>query len=477
MRETIKPIFEATLEGGINIAATLDTRNSRKNTPISIRVSYQRRSWYYGTGISLPLSNEKSTGRDIEKDTTLEDYDGIRNAKGGKGKYSPIKVEIQRVFDKVKGVVNEMKSSKSPFTLTGLKENLSRQNAPLHTSKTLYQLWTEYGESKDSNKTREQYRQASISFYKSLGCDTHRIEGEDGKPSRKMILSGRALSLKPEDLTPKKISDWEQHCKAIGNSQATISMYQRALRALLNHLQEEGIIQERPKYTIKNGGRRQDDFITVPDILKIKAYQGEYKAQADWWLLLYLMNGLNLKDASELRYNDDYKFNHELSFIRSKTSHKTPSRVFIPIIPELEELLKVYAADPKDGELVFPQILSNAKTETQRDSRVHDFNAWIREGMSEVCESLGIKPVTASTARNSYVTCLTWHGTSDAFIDVMVGHSSGNELLRGYQGKISPKKRLRINELLLVDPEEEEEEDNDGIKEKGRRTKKTNQKL
>ena len=71
----------------------------------------------------------------------------------------------------------------------------------------------------------------------------------------------------------------------------------------------------------------------------------------------------------------------------------------------------------------------------------------------------GIRPVTASTARNSYITTLTWHGIQDAFIDSIVGHVDSKNVLRSYQGTISPKKRAKVNSLLFVDPEIEEDEE------------------
>ena len=135
-----------------------------------------------------------------------------------------------------------------------------------------------------------------------------------------------------------------------------------------------------------------------------------------------------------------------------------PVIVNIPITEPLRVLLNKYASAPNLGTRVFPQILLQAETPRQIDYRVHDFNRIIRQGMQKVCAELDIRPVTASTARNSYITTLTWHGISDAFIDSMVGHVDTKNVLRGYQGIISPKKRMKLNNLLFVDPEAETEE-------------------
>ena len=109
---------------------------------------------------------------------------------------------------------------------------------------------------------------------------------------------------------------------------------------------------------------------------------------------------------------------------------------------------------PEKGKLVFPQIKGSATTEAQVDSRIHDFNKKvIREWLELPCTELGIRPISAQFARNSFITCLTHHGVSDSFIDRAVGHA--DNLLRGYQGEFSKKKRLEFNKMLFLDPESE----------------------
>ena len=205
--------------------------------------------------------------------------------------------------------------------------------------------------------------------------------------------------------------------------------------------------------------RRKQDFLTVPDIIKIRDYEGPNKLAADWWIILYHCNGSNLKDIAQLTWSEDAIYGSEFSYVRAKIENKVPVVVNIPITEPLRELLNKYASAPNLGSLVFPQILLQAETPRQIDYRVHDFNRIIRLGMQKVCAELDIRPVTASTARNSYITTLTWHGISDAFIDTMVGHVDSKNVLRGYQGVISPKKRMKLNNLLFVDPEAENEDE------------------
>jgi len=433
------------------MAAILDTRHQQegKKTPIAIRVTYQRAVWYYATGIKLPLTD---TG------DTLKDYDGICKAKGTKGKYSPTKMEIQSVFDKVKTTAQKLNNSPRGFSLAALKDEL-KPTVTTSGTRTLYEEWLMFAGSKTANKTREQYKQAAVSFFKSLGCKTGRVLQEDGRMSRRMELTGRKLNLKPSDLTPSMIDGWSAKLAEEGKTQASIAIYTRPLRALIHDMERRGVIKEAFKVTVSEGERRQDNYLKVPDIRKIWEYEGEGKEWADWWMIVYFCNGCNLKDLSELRYTNDYTYNNELTFVRSKTKGKSPSRVYIPITEPLKELMEKYAAPYSNGAFVFPRILAGAVSESAKDNRVHDFNAAIREGMKTVCKNTEIikENVTTATARNSYITTLSWHQVSDNFIDNMTGHVTGNKVLRGYQGQISPKLRLKYNNLLLIDPEEENE--------------------
>ena len=435
----INSIFSENVSGAF-VTATMDTRKVRELMPVAIRVTYLRKVWYYQTGVSVKES----------------DYNEIVKANRGKGENQKYKDMIKAVFDKVTTATRELTNA-NRFSIEVLKNEIGKRGAV--SKSTLLDYWIELKNSKDKAKTREQYNCAAISFYKFMGAKTKR-----NPDTNRLELYGNGTDIKPNDLTPELIKDWErwmaQEVKdkdgkvtKIALSTASRSVYLRAFRAVCLDLQQNGIIRKAPEMTIKQGGRRSDDFLQVSDILKIFDYSGQSKEWADWWMILYLSNGSNLRDISELVWPHDSV--SEFSFERSKMADKQPITVNIPILPELQILLDKYATIRQEGARVFPQILRDAKTETAITHRVHDFNADIRKGMQLVCSELGIKTATASTARNSYITTLTWHNTADAFIDAMVGHSDGKSVLRGYQGKASPKRRAAINSLLLTDPEED----------------------
>lgn len=436
----IESIKEGTLQGGVKVSATLDTRHERgKGIPVEVRVCYQRSYFHYATGVTLPL---------VPDGDTLDDYEAIRISRGVKGKYAELKKSIIAVYDRIEDVCNEL-LAKRRFSLTALRDEMKPRVMDVLDSPSLFQLWQDFAGTK-SMKTADQYRQSCVSFFKSRGCKTSRVIQEDGTKSRRMELQGSALKMKPVEVTTGVINEWVRNMSESGNSAATIAMNLRAMKALLNSLIEDGTIQELPKFKIKSGGKRDEDVLPVRDILKIMNYEGEYKDMASWWMIVYLSNGANVRDLAELKYTDSYQYDHTLNFIRHKTHSKSPSKVVVPVIPELQALLDKYAAPYKPGELVFPDIFGTAVSESQKLSRVHDFCAWIREGMAEVCKSLNIRPATVNTARHTFATVLKAHGIPTDFIDIAMGHS--RKEISSFYVTMFAEQRQKINALLLQEP-------------------------
>lgn len=426
----------------VYVAAVLEKRFPKKDgtCPIVIRVTFKRERWLYRTGVSL----------------TIEDYVKALNLKTYSGDLYKAKQQVHSVFKKVYDTIAEL-NSKNGFSFDNLKKAIA--NPVTKSKETLYEYWYRFGEGKLTEKTREQYREAARNFYRFLDCTFKRVPDPENPGQKIIVAKGAKLKIAPSYIDENVIADWTKQMAEDGLSDSTISIYLRAMRAVLNSLKDSNVIPERPKFVIKAGTRRKEDFITVPEIIKIRDYDGPDKAAADWWIILYLCNGSNLKDLAKMTWNEDYFAFHELSFFRGKIADKVKVPVRIPIVPELQKLLDEYASVPQKNARVFPQILLEAETDLQEENRVHDFNRFIRLGMKAVCGDLKIRPITASTARNSYITTLTFHGISDAFIDSMVGHVNSKNILRGYQGTISPKRRMKINSILFEDPEIEDDND------------------
>lgn len=438
-----EPLFVSTCEN-ILINTFFDARRIKKNGlyTIYVRVNCHHQRLLLPTGVSL----------------SDDDYAAALQVKAGSSAIRKARAQVGQLFNKVVDAVNAL-NAENKFSFENLKSALaSPQQKQSQKSTTLYEYWVQFGESKNTQKTREQYSNALKNFYRYLGCTVTTVTDEATKV-KSLVIKGKKSKLLPSFVNEAVIEEWQDYMTKQGLSYSSKSIYLRALRAVLNSLGEKKIIGQTPKFNIKSGTRRKEDFIPVSDIIKIRDYEGRNRKAADWWLILYLCNGSNMKDIAKLVWDDDFFYKNELSYVRGKIADKVKVTVHIPITEPLKQLLDKYATEPEKGRRVFPQILLNATTEAEIESRTHDFNRQIRKGMQYVCKQLGISPVTASTARNSYITTLTWHSISDAFIDAMVGHVDSKNVLRGYQGTISPKKRLKVNNLLFVDPEIDEDEE------------------
>lgn len=429
----------------VYLRAFLDIRRQKNDGtfPIYIRVTYQGEKWLYATGVCM----------------TDDDYAKIFTLKNGSSPLHKSRSQVTKAFTKIYDAVVAL-NAENKFSFDNLKKAIANpEKAIAKKSNTLLEYWIEFGESKNTEKTRLQYSTALKSFYRFLGCSVESVSDPSSPQQKSLVVKGKKAKIAPSFVDETLIGQWEASMSEAGLSDSTKSIYLRALRAVMYSLGQKKLISEIPKFTIKAGTRRKEDFIPVSDIVKIRDYQGHGRKAADWWLILYLCNGSNLKDLASLVWGDDYFYNKELSYVRGKIADKVKVTVHIPVIEPLKQLLDKYGTEPEKGRRVFPQILLNASTEAEMESRTHDFNRQIRKGMQGVCAKLGIRPVTASTARNSYITTLTWHGISDAFIDSMVGHVDSKNVLRGYQGTISPKKRAKVNNLLFIDPEIEDDEE------------------
>lgn len=246
----------------------------------------------------------------------------------------------------------------------------------------------------------------------------------------------------------------------------------RATRAVFNQAYKDGHTTMVPNFKglIHAGNRRRLNALTVEEILKLWEYwlaapdkQSKYARAVGRWLLLYCLNGMNTIDMAKLVWTEKAAVSQrfpQFVFIRSKIDRankpvgKQLDETFVPIIPQLRLLLDAYASPYNPGELVFPDIFLNAVTDEQKSIRVHDFNRRISKNIKDVCESLGIQPVTPQYARNSFISALAHHGVMTAYIDYAVGHATSevSALLAGYISNVTPAMMQAFNEKIFIVP-------------------------
>lgn len=411
------------------IVLILDPRSKSEQTHVTVRVTYNRKSFYYRTGLQCDL----------------EMWDKLHAAKGT-SKANIIKKGQEEVFDKVVSKVTDL-FSREQFSFDRLKQVLKGRN-----QETFSYLWESIIDNlrKEGRAgTADSYSNAYNSFSKSIG------------PNIPYTQIGVEI-----------VEKWTEKMIEANLSQTTIGIYHRSMRVVINRAIADGNITPNQypfgkasnKISIKKGRSKTEAYLPVIDILKLKSYDTPEKREkyhtkwiceaVNMFLFSYLANGMNLMDICLLTYNNHY-FNSEgkeLMFVRKKTETTSESeiQIIVPIIPELQEILDYYASAPSKDSYVFPDLLKGETDPIKIKAIVKDLNADFGFRLKKAAKEVGIsKPVSMTYARHSFATNLTHAGVSERYIAQAMGHSNKN-VTGGYIAPFSSQKKVLFNSMLLI---------------------------
>ncbi len=411
--------------------------------PLSICVTHQRVRRYFPTG--RKVASEKEYQALFSKSNAAIE----------------IRKELRQKFDQVGDKADEL-IMLNRFSPAELKSRLDKSEGKV-TEQTMkaddtFSYWSALGASKEKVKTREMYASALDWF--------------------KLFRKDKPISLGAVDTAViTRFAKWLDQQKARNGSEQPLSLdtrmvILRATRAVFNQAFKDGHSLAAPNFKglIHAGNRRRLNALTVEEVLKLWEYwlaapdkQTKYAHAVGRWLLLYCLNGMNTIDMAKLVWTEKAASNQkypQFVFIRSKIDRankpigKLLDETAVPIIPQLRQLLDVYASPYYPGSPVFPDIFLNAVTDEQKAIRVHDYNRRISKNIKDVCESLGIQAVTPQYARNSFISALAHHGVMTAYIDYAVGHATSevSALLAGYISNVTPAMMQAFNEKIFIVP-------------------------
>jgi len=240
-------------------------------------------------------------------------------------------------------------------------------------------------------------------------------------------------NVKLDEITPDNLRKYEKWMLDEGKSITTVGMYLRCVRSVFNKAINDGLIAKelypfgRRKYEVPTGNNIKK-ALAIADIAKIYSYETEpystIDMARDYWIFLYLCNGMNVKDFSRLKY-ENIK-GDTLSFIRAKSArtkrHVEPIRV--PLLEDARRIIEKWGQPPKYPEtFIFPILKKGITPERERQliqQKIHVINEHLRT----VAGDLGIESLTTYTARHSYATILKRSGASTEFISEALGHSN-----------------------------------------------------
>lgn len=397
---------------GLTIAAILDSRRPLANGeyPVKIRVTYQRKQTYYPTG--------KSMSEDAWESLNISRRSDIVAARK----------DIENSFSLVKASAQELIET-GIFTIDMLNTRMSRGQS----------MSLKMAIESKINQLREDAKIGSADVYASLFRSLKIFAPKD---------------VRYEDVSPMWLKRFEESMRKSGKSQTTIAMNMRSLRSIINDAKRAGLIKDalypfgRGKYEIQEGEGRKL-ALTLEQIGQVARYDDGTDTTAkyrDYWLFLYLCNGINVADFVKLKY--DNIVNGEIYFVRQKTEHRTRTRkeICVPISSPMQEIIDRWGNPPEKGNYIFP-ILKGDESELERNNKTKYFTRSINRRMQSISKALGISHISTYTARHSFATVLKRSGTSIAYISESLGHQN-IKTTENYLASFEREERAKNAELL-----------------------------
>jgi integrase/recombinase XerD len=265
--------------------------------------------------------------------------------------------------------------------------------------------------------------------------------------------------VKFSDVTPEFLRDYEKWMLNNKNSITTVGIYLRSLRTIFNNAIDEGSITKeyypfgKKKYEIPTGNNIKK-ALTLNDIALLYNYQpekGTSEAMAkDFWLFMYLCNGINMKDVCLLKYKNIK--GDKIFFERAKTARtkRKVEPIEIIIIPDVERIISILGNKDKNPDnYIFP-ILQKGITPERERQLIQQIIQVVNSHMKNIASKLGITSKTTTyAARHSFATILQRNGVSTSFISEALGHSNVITT-QNYLAGFEDESKREINKALLA---------------------------
>ena len=373
---------------GVTVTVILDTRRllANGNYPIKTRVTHRRQHVYYPTGKSLSPEDWDRLGT-----TRLRTLLNVRH-------------DVESSFNLVRAAIEEL-TDRGCFSFERLDSRIKGCG-----TRTILEA---VAAREQEERTAGHISTADI--YRAL---------------LRAMSEFSTRNLQYQDISPSWLMRFEDFMRGQGKSQTTIAIYLRALRGIFNRAKADGIIKEmqypfgQGRYVIQEGsGRKMALSIKqIGAIAKFDDGKPSTLRYRDYWLFLYLCNGLNVADFVQLRYRNIQ--NGELSYVRQKTRHRTKSvrPIRAIVVPLMQEIIRKWGNPPAPNNYLFP-VLEGKETATQLKTKTKTLTRIINRRMQKIAGALGIDHISTYTARHTFATVLKRAGANIAYISESLGHS------------------------------------------------------
>lgn len=381
---------------------------------ISIRVTYDRKKKYFPTPLSMSVSDFEKT-------------QGPKPREPYKGYALRLQAFEKKAADIIKGM--------PVFSWTGFEKAYLTNRAAKN---SISQAFTDY-----SQALRESGRIGTAVSYECAQSSLNKF----------------SKGLNFVDVTPELLQKYEKWMLTQGNSITTVGIYIRSLRTLFNNAISEGLLTKdlypfgKKKYEIPTG-RNIKKALTLSDIeliYKHKPEPGTMTERAkDYWVFMYLCNGINVKDLCLLKY-ENIK-GDILEFERAKTARtkRNVEPIRVIITPDVNAIIKKWGNKDTDNKnYIFPVLEKGLPPERERQL-IQQITQVLNSHMKTLAKFLNIESdVTTYTARHSFATILQRSGVSTEFISEALGH--GNiKTTQSYLGGFEDKSKREAIKALTA---------------------------
>ncbi len=397
---------------GTSVSAMLDTRRTKSDgkCPVKIRVTHRRTRWYYPTG----------------KDLTPEEWSALSTTKARA--LVSIRKDIESSYQIVRSAVEELTTA-GAFTFDALNNRL--KGATSDTVNTAFRA--------KISAFNHQGQVGTATVYDTILKGIERFAG---------------AHIPFDAVTVSWLVRYAAFLQSEGKKQTTIAIHLRHLRAILNEARRQGIVKEaqypfgRGRFEIQEGeGRKM--ALTLEQIGQIARYDDGSDATAkyrDYWLFLYLCNGINVADFVRLRFRDIV--NGEICFVRQKTARTTRTRKEIRVVvtDRMLAIIDRWGNPPAPDRFIFP-VLDGSEDAMRQKLKTQYFTRAVNKRMATIGEDLGIGNISTYTARHSFATVLKRAGANIAYISESLGHND-LKTTENYLASFEREERVKNAELL-----------------------------
>lgn len=360
---------------------------------VKIRVTFDTRRKHYGTEFDLKPDEFDKIFYPKRKATLTKEQ-------------QEIKIKLEALQGKAANIIDKL----DPFTFPGFEKHFL--------------------------KSKDMFNSVSAAFDDCI--DELEVEGRVATASSyrcaKNSLESYKKNLKFTDITITFLKKYERWMLDDGKSITTVGMYLRALRAVFNQQDIDSKLypfsrnNEKNKYQIPTGSNKKK-ALTLDEIAKIYHYEIDPDSQEakarDYWMFLYLCNGMNVKDFCSLKWSNIKDDTLQYEREKTKRTNKKPKTIVVSLKTVTWDIINKWGVKSLvPDSYIFPHY-DKKMTPERRHQIAQQLVKNINKYMKRIALNVGInKDVTTYFARHSFATILKRSGTDIAMISDLLGHSN-----------------------------------------------------